>query len=300
LERLERLAASQEPADAAPTYEKLFRLAIAANLFGDAEKAAKTMLGTGSPSLAALGLAHMVKIIAEADRGDFEQSLVSLRQAVADHEKVAQGGTPRADLPTDEVVEICDAYYQRLIHGAQYDKAREALRNVLDLTKRPALKEFVSSRLRRLEVVGRPAPAIRGRDLDDKPFDLADFKGKKAVLIVFWASWCIPCESEVESLHEVEDAYRARGLQIVGINVDSLSTADPSSGPVLSNVRRFLLDYNVTWPTLMSGQADKDYAGLYGVTEIPANVLVGKDGTVVHIDLVRKNLEPMIARVLEP
>jgi hypothetical protein len=34
------------------------------------------------------------------------------------------------------------------------------------------------------------------------------------------------------------------------------------------------------------------------VSEIPANVLVGRDGTVLHIDLVRKNLEPTIARVI--
>src|SRR5262249_7074677 len=40
LERLGRLAARQKPADAAATYEHLFRLGIAANLFRDAETAA--------------------------------------------------------------------------------------------------------------------------------------------------------------------------------------------------------------------------------------------------------------------
>jgi thiol-disulfide isomerase/thioredoxin len=298
LSRLERLAARQKLADAATTYEKLFRLAIAGNLFGDAETAAKAVLGTGSPSVAALGLAHAVKIIAEADRGDYEQSLKSLRLAVADGEIAAQGGAPRAGLPTDELVEICDAYYQRLIQGARYENAQKALRILLEATRRPILKEFLTSRLRRLEPVGKAAPAIQGTDLDGKPFDLSEFKGKKAVLVVFWASWCLPCESEVQSLHEVEAAYRGRGFQIVGINLDASSSGDQKAGSVLPNVRRFLLDYNVNWPTLMNGEKEKDYAAAYGVTEIPANVLVGKDGTVLHIDLVRKNLEPTIARVV--
>ena len=151
---------------------------------------------------------------------------------------------------------------------------------MLEHTKRPALKEFLSGRLRRLDLVGKPAPAIQGTDLEGKPFDLAELKGQKVALVVFWASWCVPCEAEVEWLREVETAYRARGLQIVGINLDALSAGDQKAGSVLPNVRRFLLDHDVSWPTLMNGQGEKDYAAAYGVSEIPANVLVGKDGTV--------------------
>lgn len=298
LERLTQLAARQKPADAAVTYERLFRLAAAANLFGDAEAAAKAVLDAGSPSPVAMGLAHTVKIIAEVDRGDYDRSLESLRKAAADATGPAQAGASRPDLPTDEVVEICDAYNQRLIQRARYDDAKKALRILLENTRRPALKEFLSGRLRRLEVVGSPAPAIRGTDLEGKPFDLADFKGKSDVLVVFWASWCLPCESEVETLREVDRAYRGRGLRIVGINLDPVSDVDRKASTVPPSVRRFLLDYNVTWPTLMNGRGDRDYAGAYGVSEIPANVLVGRDGMVLHIDLVRKNLEPTIARVI--
>src|SRR5262249_32322477 len=160
-------------ADAAATYELLFRLAIAGDLFRDAEPAAKAALSSGSPSVVATGLAHLVKIIAEADRGAYEQSVESLRQAVAEREKAVRGGAPRADLPPDEVVEICDAYYQRLIQGARFDEARKALQILLGHTQRPVVKEFLSSRLKRLELVGKPAPAIQGTDVDGKPFNLA-------------------------------------------------------------------------------------------------------------------------------
>ena len=297
LERLERLAARQTPPDAAVTYEKLFRLAIAANLFREAEPAAKTVVTKGSPSLVATGLADLVNIIAEVDRGAYDQSLESLRQAVAARAKAAENGTPGAELPTDEVVAICDAYYQRLIEGGQFENARKALNILLEQTQRPALKEFSASRLRRLDLVGKPAPPIKGTDLDRKPFDLADAKGK-VVLVIFWASWCLPSAAEIESLQEVEEAYRARGLEMVGINLDGLSDGGQKPESALPNIRHFLLDYNVRWPTLVNGQGDKDYAKAYGVTEIPANVLIGKRGTVVQIDLVPKNLETTIAKAV--
>jgi thiol-disulfide isomerase/thioredoxin len=295
LERLERLAARQNPADAAVTYEKLFRLAIAANLFRQAERAAKTVVSSGSPSSVTRGLAHLVKIIAEVDRGSYEQSLESLRQAVGG--KAAEGGTPRTELPTDEVVAICDAYYQRLIHEVQFENARKALKSLVAETQRAELKEFLVSRLRRLDQVGKPAPAIRGTDLDNKPFDLAKAKGK-AVLFVFWASWSLPSAAEVAMLQQAEETYRGRGFQIVGINLDALSEEGQKPESALPNIRHFLLDYNVRWPTLINGLGDKDYAKAYGVTEIPANVLIGKDGSVVQIDLVPKNLEPSIARAV--
>jgi peroxiredoxin len=297
LDRLARLAAHQNPADAAATYEQLYRLAIAANMFRDAEAAAGTVVTNGSPSLITRALAHLVKIVAEADRGAYDQSLESLHQAIAEKGKASGDRSPRADLSTAEIVGLCDAYYQRLILGAQFDNARKALRMVLDGAGNSVVKEFCSNRLSRLDEIGKPAPAIRGTDLEGKPFDLAAAKGK-VVLIVFWASWALPSGAEIDSLQQVAENLKGRGLQIVGINLDTLQDDGQKLETVMPNIRHFLLDHNVTWPTLVNGAGDKDYAKAYGITEIPANALVARDGTIVHIDLVAKNLEPMIARAI--
>jgi thiol-disulfide isomerase/thioredoxin len=145
--------------------------------------------------------------------------------------------------------------------------------------------------------VGNPAPQIRGTDIDGKPFDLAAVK-VKVVLVVFWASWYVPAAEEIEALQEVEESYRAKGLQIVGIDLDAVPEGGQKPESSLANVRRFLLDYNVTWPTLINGQGDADYAKAYGVTEIPANVLIARDGTIAQIDLVHTNLDPAIAQAV--
>jgi thiol-disulfide isomerase/thioredoxin len=297
LERLGRLAARQEPAEAAATYERLFRLAIACNLFRDAEAAANNVLKHGTSSPPTNALAHLIKIIAEADRGAYEQSLQSLRQAVAEIVQQRQAKVPRAVLAPDDLVGICEAYYQRLVEGNQFAIARDAFRLVLEHSQRPAVRDFLASRLKRIELVGKPAPPIQGTDLDGKTFNLADYKGK-VVLIVFWASWCLPNAAEIARLERVHDVYHDRGLQVVGINLDAAQDGGQKLETVLPNIHRFLLDHNVRWPTLVNGSGDCDYTKAYGIADIPANILVGRNGTVVQIDLSRRNLESVIPRML--
>jgi thiol-disulfide isomerase/thioredoxin len=297
LERLARLAARQKPADAAVTYEQLFRLAIGANMFRDAEAAADAVVKNGSPSPTTLALADLVRIIAKADRGAYEDSLDCLRQVLAQREKQGPAGAATAALSAGEIVGICEAYYQRLVHGGQYEIARKAIRLVLDEAPQPAVKDFLTSRLDRIDRVGKPAPPIRGTDIDGKTFDLADAKGN-FVLVVFWASWCLPCAAETTWLDQAYDAYHGRGLQIVGINLDPLQDGGQKLETVLPNIRRFVIDYNVRWPTLVNGAGDRDHARAYGISDIPANVLVDREGKVVQVDLVRQNFESILTRAI--
>jgi peroxiredoxin len=296
LDRISRLAARQDPATAASTYEQLFRLAVAANLFQDAEPAANAVITSGSSSPATVGLAHLVKIVAQADRGAYEESLASLKHALAGAE-TNKASAPGAALSTPELMGICDAYFQRLVHSNQIETARKAFQLGYDHSQRPALKEFLANRLKRLELVGKPAPEIVGKDVDGKPFRLADTRGK-VVLVQFWASWCLPCGEEVEWLQKATQTYRDRGFEVVGINLDALQDSIQRIETVLPNVRRFLIEHNVRWPNLISGTAENDYASSYAVTDIPANYVIGKDGTIRQIDVVRKNLDEVIAREL--
>ncbi len=299
LEELGRLAATQTPEQAAATYERLFRLAISGDLFRDAEGPAGKVLEQGTPSPTTHALAHLVKVVALVDRGVFDQSLQSLRKAVADSVQERPATEARAALAPSEVIGIAEAYYQRLVENGQFAIAREAFRHVLEQPYSPEVKDFLASRLKRIELVGKPAPSIQGMDLDGKAFNLAGEKGK-VVLVVFWASWCVPNATQVIWLEQAEHAYHNRGLRVVGINLDNQPDAGQKLETVLPNVRRFLLDYNVPWPTLVNGSGDRDIAKAYGISDIPANVLIGRDGTVVQIDLSRRNLNTVISRQLGP
>jgi thiol-disulfide isomerase/thioredoxin len=298
LERLAQLASTQEPKEAAETYELLFRLALANNLFREAEPVADQVLKSSSNSPAVGILAHMLNIIAEADRGAYEESLADLRTAACRKtERRESGPDPAAILDTSALLAICEAYYQRLLQGDQFDVARKAFHLLLDEAENPAVKGYCSGRLTQLEMIGKSAPGIEGTDLDGKPVSLANFKGN-VVLVVFWASWCLPSAAEIDWLDGVYTKYRDRGFRIVGINVDVSAGSGTSLESLMPNIRRFVLDHNVRWPNLVNGAGARDYARLYGVSDIPSNVLVGRDGTVIHLDLWRKNLESVIAKTV--
>jgi thiol-disulfide isomerase/thioredoxin len=161
-----------------------------------------------------------------------------------------------------------------------------------------AVKEFSAGRLNQLSMIGKPAPAIEGTDLDGKPVSLAGMKGD-VVLVVFWASWCVPSSAEVFALDQVYSAQKGRGFRVIGINVDTLQAGRPKLEAVLPNIRRFLLENNVRWPNLVNGTATNDYAKAYGIAEIPSNVLIGRDGAVIHLDLSpRKNLATVVAKAV--
>lgn len=296
LDRLAKAASRQPPKDAAATYEKLFRLAIVNNLFRDAEPIADQILRSpgGSPNVRFL--AHTVDLIATADRGAYDESLTTLRNIVGETKNTGRA-TPSA-LDSTLLLALCEAYYQRLVQGNQLEVARRAFEILAKESVNPAVKGYCTDRLRQLELVGKPAPSFQGADLDGKPASLAGFKGK-VVLLDFWASWCVPSVEELAWLEEVYSANSPRGFQIVGVNLDTAAEG-ATRASVAPNVMRFVLDHNVRWPVLLNGEGGDDLAKIYGIKEIPSNILIGRDGKVIHLDLTRRNLAEVVARACAP
>jgi peroxiredoxin len=246
-------------------------------------------------------LAQTIDIIASADRGAYEESLTELRNLLGAAPKQGRAGEPaNGSLDTSALLTICEAYCQRLLQADQFDAARQAFQMLLNESANAGVKAYSASRLAQLDMIGKPAPAINGTDLDGKPLKLAELKGK-VVLVVFWASWCMPSSAEVAALDQVYGTYQSRGFRVVGINVDTKQSDGPKVETLLPNIRRFLLDNNVRWPNLINGMGANDYAGAYGITAIPSNVLIGRDGNVIHFDLSpRKNLASVVAKAVAP
>lgn len=84
----------------------------------------------------------------------------------------------------------------------------------------------------------RPRPGLQVlelvlTDLNGQPQNFAQWRGK--VLIVnYWATWCQPCREEMPGFSRLQDKYRDKGVQFVGISSDpqiksSNSTKQPLS-----------------------------------------------------------------------
>ncbi len=117
-------------------------------------------------------------------------------------------------------------------------------------------------------LAGRPlAPDFTLTDLGGKPLTLSSYRGK-VVLLDFWATWCDPCRDEIPRFIALQDKYRDRGLQIVGVSMDD--TAEP--------VREFQERFRMNYPVVMgSARIGELYGGILG---LPVAFLIGPDGRI--------------------
>jgi hypothetical protein len=79
----------------------------------------------------------------------------------------------------DGIAKEAEAFFERA--AGEFGDVKEGSRTVGEQAKSELFE------IRTL-AVGKPAPAIEGKDLDGKPMTLADFKGK-VVLLDFWGDW---------------------------------------------------------------------------------------------------------------
>jgi cytochrome c biogenesis protein CcmG, thiol:disulfide interchange protein DsbE len=97
---------------------------------------------------------------------------------------------------------------------------------------------------------------------------LDDLKGK-AVVVNFWASWCIPCRDEAPVLQKTYERYRDRGLVVLGVDVNDFK----------ADARRFMKRYGITYPVAYDGKGST--VGKWGVRGFPETFFVDRTGTLV-------------------
>jgi thiol-disulfide isomerase/thioredoxin len=108
----------------------------------------------------------------------------------------------------------------------------------------------------------------------------------KAVLLDFFATWCPPCEPEMDNLRAVRDRYDRADVFIVSVTQETDESA----------IESFWTDNQGTWPVVMDPSTRA--ARAYDATSIPTIVVLAADRTEVarHTGLVG---EQPLAEALE-
>lgn len=147
--------------------------------------------------------------------------------------------------------------------------------------------------------VGYLAPDFALPDLAGRTVRLSDFRGKTAVFLNFWATWCPPCRTEMPTMERAYQAYRDHGLEILAVSVDT--------GPK-ETVQAFMAELKLSFPALL----DPDMAVLhaYQIPGLPASILIDRQGVIRTVEIgyrdwysaeSRKRLETLLGdRASEP
>ena len=162
-----------------------------------------------------------------------------------------------------------------------------ALMTVLNAAaaERPALPELLNA----LNLSGYPSvmhpPEFSGFTADGQKVSLAGLSGR-AVLLNFWAAWCLECRSEMPTFERLHRELSVQGLAVVGINAREETTT----------IREYAKELGLTFP-LISDPTGKINSA-YGVIGLPTTFLIGRSGRAVALAIGPREWGSKPARAL--
>jgi peroxiredoxin len=104
---------------------------------------------------------------------------------------------------------------------------------------------------------------------DGKSVVSDEFRGK-ALLVIFFATWCPPCMDEVPGLIKLQKDFAKEGFSVIGLSVD-----EEGPGVVIKLVKK----QDINYPVMMADNGT--IMGFGGVFALPTAFLVNRDGNVV-------------------
>ena len=128
-------------------------------------------------------------------------------------------------------------------------------------------------------------------DLSGRQRGLAEWKGR-ILVCNFWATWCAPCREEMPMLSRLRDEYASKGVEFVGIGIDSAP-----------KILDFSKTYPVSYPLLVAGAEAIDLMRTLGNPSgaLPFTVVLDRAGAVAYRRLgllTREDLEKALVGFL--
>ncbi len=112
-----------------------------------------------------------------------------------------------------------------------------------------------------------PAPEIELKDTAGAPIRLSDLRGR-VVFLNFWATWCVPCRTEIPELAAMYRDLETQGFTVVGA----------SWNDSVSDIQKFQQEIKVDYPILLDAESIGDKFG--GIQSFPTTFIIDRTGRI--------------------
>ena len=132
---------------------------------------------------------------------------------------------------------------------------------------------------------GQHAPDFEIIQMDGTSFKLSDYRGKQAVYLVFWNTWCSYCIKKIPKLKHVQSELTDE-IKILAINTSLKDSVKKSQ----AFQQHYAINYSLAF------DHGKTITDQYGVWGTPTEFIIDINGIIQHRDGLPKDLRPLLSK----
>ena len=110
------------------------------------------------------------------------------------------------------------------------------------------------------------------QDVSGNKFIMKDHLNNDATIILFWATWCIPCIKEFPAIQNLRQKYPQKNIKVITISQDT-----PRS---LVKVKSFVRSHSYDFTYLLD--PNKEVSSKLLINTVPFSMLIDIDGKVKY------------------
>ena len=144
-------------------------------------------------------------------------------------------------------------------------------------------------------LVGKRCPAFSGILANGEKASLESIcKGKRYILLDFWASWCKPCRREIPNVKAQYELYKDKGFEVISVSTDKVE----------AQWRKALSEEDLPWPNFREAdvalESGESCAKAFNIRFIPLMFVIdAQTGKVIAANIHGEHLAKKLSSLFK-